>query len=177
MSPEQVRGQGTGRPHRSVLVRRGAVRDGDRARCRSGRHARQSSSTPFWTAAPTPAVRLNPDVPAKLEDIINKALEKDRDLRYQHASEMRGDLQRLKRDTDTGRIPMPAADGRVAAKGHYGTDRVPAGTTLRHGWRQRAPSKTATGKSPEKLPRSLPPLRSRFSLFFSGSSNIALRRR
>jgi eukaryotic-like serine/threonine-protein kinase len=54
-------------------------------------------------AAPIPAVRLNPGVPAKLEDIINKALEKDRNLRYQHASEMRSDLQRLKRDSDTGR--------------------------------------------------------------------------
>src|SRR5208282_2690009 len=43
-------------------------------------------------ATPTPAVRLNPEVSAKLEDIINKALEKDRNLRYQHASEMRSDL-------------------------------------------------------------------------------------
>ncbi len=48
---------------------------------------------------PAPAVRLNPDVPPKLEEIVNKALEKDRALRYQHASEMRTDLQRLKRDT------------------------------------------------------------------------------
>src|SRR5580658_5477534 len=47
-------------------------------------------------AAPTPAVRLNPDVPPKLEDIINRALEKDRELRYQHASEMRSELLRLK---------------------------------------------------------------------------------
>ena len=59
-------------------------------------------------AGPTPVVRLNPDVPAKLEDIINKALEKDRQLRYQHASEMRSDLQRLKRDTDTARTVLPA---------------------------------------------------------------------
>jgi serine/threonine protein kinase len=52
--------------------------------------------------SPTSAVRLNPDVPAKLEDIINKALEKDRDLRYQHAADMRTDLQRLKRDSQSG---------------------------------------------------------------------------
>ena len=48
-------------------------------------------------------MRLNPDLPPKLEDIINRALEKDRELRYQHASEMRSELMRLKRDTESGR--------------------------------------------------------------------------
>jgi serine/threonine protein kinase/tetratricopeptide (TPR) repeat protein len=54
---------------------------------------------------PVPPVRLNPDLPPKLEEIINKGLEKDRKLRYQHASEIRTDLQRLKRDTESARIP------------------------------------------------------------------------
>ena len=55
--------------------------------------------------APVAPVRLNNEVPAELERIINKALEKDRNLRYQHASEMRADLQRLKLDSDWGRVP------------------------------------------------------------------------
>src|SRR5216110_1294125 len=53
--------------------------------------------------APVPPVRLNPDLPAELERIVTKCLEKDRNLRYQHASDIRTDLQRLKRDTESGK--------------------------------------------------------------------------
>ncbi|MBV9183686.1 MAG: protein kinase, partial [Acidobacteria bacterium] len=53
--------------------------------------------------APTAPIRLNPDVPVELERIINRALEKDRDLRYQHASDIRAEMQRLKRDTTSGK--------------------------------------------------------------------------
>jgi tetratricopeptide (TPR) repeat protein len=89
-------------------------------------------------AAPVAPVRINPDLPPKLEDIINKALEKDRKLRCQHASDMCADLQRLKRDSDSSRAVtagaaaktaagrkwgwiVPTAAGRVASPRHRGT--------------------------------------------------------
>src|SRR5207302_26388 len=70
---------------------------------------------------PTSAMRLNPDLPPKLEEIINKSLEKDRELRYQHASDMRADLQRLKRDTESARITgTPALADKTLKRGKLG---------------------------------------------------------
>ena len=78
---------------------------------------RGESTTTIFDAilnrAPVPAVRINPDVPPKLEEIINKALEKDRNLRYQHAADMRTDLQRLKRDSESGHSSAAANSGAV----------------------------------------------------------------
>ena len=112
MSPEQVRGREL--DARSDLFSFGAVL-----------YEMATGDVPFhgesaavicesiMNRAPVSVVRLNHDVPVKLEDIINKALEKDGNLRYQHASEMRSDLQRLKRDTESGRMVLPTDTGSV----------------------------------------------------------------
>jgi serine/threonine protein kinase/tetratricopeptide (TPR) repeat protein len=95
--------------------------------------------------APTSPIRLNPDLPPKLEDVINKSLEKDRNLRYQHAADIRADLQRLKRDTDSGRA--------VAASS--GSTEIPSESNLQ----------TAAGQAP-------PPVSSR-SVFPASASSAS----
>ncbi len=99
-------------------------------------------------ATPAPAMRLNPDVSPKLEDIINKALEKDRDLRYQHASEMRADLQRLKRDTDTSRVSA-ASSSAVAAAQDAGSQVVSQQPSPGSGAATAVPSSSSSAKIAE----------------------------
>ncbi len=107
MSPEQVRGEEL--DARTDLFSFGLVL----YEMAAGRPAFPGNTSGVITEAilnraPVPLARLNPDIPSKFEEIINKALEKDRKLRYQHASEIRTDLARLKRDAGSAQTAAAA---------------------------------------------------------------------
>jgi eukaryotic-like serine/threonine-protein kinase len=117
MSPEQVRGEAL--DSRTDLFSLGCVL----YEITTGRPA-FTGSTPgtiheaILNRAPVPVGRVNPESPPRLEEVVNKALEKDAKLRYQHASELRADLQRLKRDSDSGsRTPQREAAALAGASG------------------------------------------------------------
>jgi serine/threonine protein kinase/tetratricopeptide (TPR) repeat protein len=113
-------------------------------------------------SVPTPPVRLNPDLPPKLEDIINRALEKDRDLRYQHASDMRSELLRLRRDTQSG-FTTAASSGSVvaASSGVVPIERQPTSsadaiTPSSSGSGKRVISSSSSASVPESAPVAVP---------------------
>ena len=106
-------------------------------------------------STPTSPVRLNPDVPAELERIINRAVEKDRNLRYQHASEMRAEMQRLLRDSGSGHQPGASSDKVEVAAGAISqasaTLSAPSSARISGGTTE--PAGTASGAGAAVAPR------------------------
>jgi serine/threonine protein kinase len=124
MSPEQARGEEV--DTRTDLFSFGAVL----YEMATGRQTFSGATTAvihdaILNRAPTPITSLNSQLPPKMEEITNKALEKDRELRYQHASDIRTDLKRLKRDTDSGRGGSAAVSAAVAGASHSGSEEGP----------------------------------------------------
>lgn len=114
--------------------------------------------------APVDPIRLNPTLPAKLEDLINRALEKDRELRYQHASDIKAEMLRLKRDTESGRSPVessrsggheatsaasgaiaPVSSGSIAAAPGSGSSTPSAASGTSGSVQQASPASNASG--------------------------------
>jgi len=158
MSPEQARGEDL--DARTDLFSLGVVL----YEMATGRHAfAGSTSVVIFDAilhkTPTAPVRLNPEVPDELERVINKCLEKDKDLRYQHASDLRTDLKRMKRDTESGKSAASAEEAslpqrgrprtRVAAVALVSILAVVAGWQL---WNRTRPPPPETEKSIAVLP-------------------------